>query len=58
MKIEIFVADIPIFLPSGEGRGVAGSLGKLKGRFRPKLTFAYEGGRGGLKLAKLSLYNM
>ena len=46
MKIEIFEAEAQFLLPSGEGRGVAGSLSKLKGGYRPKLTSAYEGGRG------------
>ena len=37
----------------------AASLRKLKGRLRPKLTFAYKGGgMGGLKFAKMSLRNM
>ena len=59
IKIEIFVEDIPIFTAfRGEGRGVAGSLRKLKGGIKSKLTFVYEAGRGGLKLAKLSLRNM
>ena len=51
MEIEIFIPDIvysifSFLLPFGEGRGVPGSLRKLKVGFRPKLTFAYERGQG------------
>ena len=38
MKIEIFVEDIPIYTAFWRGEGVAGSLRKLKGGFRLKLT--------------------
>ena len=35
---------------SGEGKGVAESLRKVKGGF---LTFVYEGGRGGSKIGQI-----